>query len=434
MARFVTFVLIALFSLAGLPAAAQAPTGSWSLLEASPQHWYRFDDGDFIDPQTGWVVNPAGEVWKTADGGASWDLLGEYPSQYIRAVAFPTPDLGLFGTLYGDQILWRSTDGGQSFADVTGQISGPRPQGICGLYAVSDDVIYGAGWYDSPAHVVKSTDGGQTWTSRAMSDVAGSLVDIHFWDELRGIAVGGTEGARSTSRAVVVATEDGGETWTRRFTSTHTGEWAWKISFPTPTTGYVSIEGRPGKALKTTDGGLTWTEIVIPGGHDFQGIGFITENVGWASGRGQTMRTTNGGATWSPLSLDGQINRFEFFGDTLAYAMGTRIYQLDRLPTATEAPAPAAAFGIDGAYPNPTADGLTIRYHTPEAVEVDLAVFDLLGRRVAVLAQGIRPAGPQEAAWDGRTDAGGVAAPGVYVVRLQAGAQAAAQRVTVLGR
>ena len=437
MTRLATLALALAVAAPGLasPVAAQA-AGAWSLLDASPFHSYRFEDGDFIDPDTGWIVNPNGEVWKTADAGASWDLLGEYPSEYIRSVAFPTAELGFFGTLYGDRILWRSTDGGETFTDITGQIDGPLPQGICGLYAVSENVIYGAGWYDSPAHVVKTTDGGQTWTSRDMSDVAGSLVDVYFWDELRGIAIGGTDGAGGSSRAVVVMTEDGGETWTRRFTSSDSGEWGWKISFPTPSTGYVSIEGNGGKMLKTTDAGLTWTELALPTSADFQGAGFITENVGWTSGRGTMMGTTDGGQTWDPLALDGQINRFEFFGDTLAYAMGTRIYKLDRLSTAAETPTPAAAvaFGIDAAYPNPTAGGLTVTYRTARAASVTLAVFDLLGRRVATLADGARPAGLHEAAWDGREAGGAAVAPGVYVVRLQADGQTAVQRVTVLGR
>ena len=443
MIRSASLVLVATAALSS-PAAAQGASGSWSLLEASPFHNYRFEDGDFIDPSTGWIVNPNGEVWKTADAGASWEMLGDYGSQYIRSVAFPTSELGIFGTLYGSEILWRSTDGGQTFTDVTAQIAGPAPTGICGLYAVSEDVIYGAGYYNGPAHVVKTTDGGQTWTSRAMDDVAGSLVDIYFWDEMRGIAVGGTQGAWTDSQSIVVMTEDGGETWTRRYTSETFGEWGWKISFPTPTTGYVSIEHPytrapgPAKLLKTVDGGMSWTELSIPGSTEpegLQGTGFITENVGWASGRGTTSVTTDGGQTWDQLDLDGQINRFEFFGDTLAYAMGTRIYKLDRLSTAAaDAPDQPVAFGIDAAYPNPTASGLDVAYLLPRASEVDLAVYDLLGRRVATLASGLHATGRNDAAWDGRDASGSALAPGVYLLRLRAGQQADVQRVTLVGR
>ena len=404
------------------------------MLEASPFHGYRFEDGHFIDPQTGWVVNPAGEVWKTQDGGATWDLASVHPSEYIRSVAFLSEEVGFFGTLYGGQALYRTTDGGQTFEDVTGSIQGPAPAGICGLFAVDEQVVYGVGSYDGDATLIKTVDGGQTWTSRAMDDVMVSIVDVYFWDEARGVVVGGSNGLQDDGRAAVALTEDGGETWTRVFTSSRATEWAWKVSFPTPTTGYVSVEGRSGRALKTTDAGLTWAELTIPTGSDFQGIGFISENVGWVSGRGDTQTTTDGGQTWSPLDLDGQINRFEFFGDTLAYAMGTRIYKLGRLSTATDAPGEPALFGIDAVYPNPAASALTVDYRLATPGPVRVSVFDLLGRHVATLAGGRRPAGSHRAVWDGRLESGSPAAPGVYVVRLQATEQQDVRRVTVLGR
>src|SRR5690606_8637132 len=179
------------------------------------------------------------------------------------------------------------------------------------------------------------------------------------------------------------------------------GEWSWRITAPPPTTGYASVEGAvcPAKVLKTTAAGLTWTELTIPGSTDLQGLGFVTENVGWASGRGMTSVTTDGGQTWAPLGLYGYINRFEFFGDTLGYAMGHRIYRLDRPgdPVAAEDAAPAEAFAITATYPNPFADAATIRYRVATPTEVEVQVYDLLGRRVATLARGYRPAGAHEA-------------------------------------
>lgn len=51
----------------------------------------------------------------------------------------------------------------------------------------------------------------------------------------------------------------------------------------------------------------------------------------------------------------------------------------------------------------------------------------MLGRRVAVLADGDMPAGRHEARLDGRT-----LAPGVYVVRLTAGRRSVSRLVTVV--
>ncbi len=68
-----------------------------------------------------------------------------------------------------------------------------------------------------------------------------------------------------------------------------------------------------------------------------------------------------------------------------------------------------------GNYPNPFNPRTTIRYALPQAGTVRLVVYDMLGREVAVLADGPKPAGRHAA----RFDAGGLPS-GTYVYRLQA--------------
>jgi hypothetical protein len=89
-----------------------------------------------------------------------------------------------------------------------------------------------------------------------------------------------------------------------------------------------------------------------------------------------------------------------------------------------------SSLGLE-AYPNPASGPLTLRYTLPEAAQVRLSVYDVLGREVAVLTDAIQPAGMHEVAFERR----GLAS-GVYVVRMEAGEGARAQvltrRVTVL--
>ena len=84
----------------------------------------------------------------------------------------------------------------------------------------------------------------------------------------------------------------------------------------------------------------------------------------------------------------------------------------------------AAEFGLEPAAPNPFRDRTAITYHLAEDGPVSLAVYDALGRRVAVLASGEGSQGTHRAT----LDASGLSA-GIYLVRLQAGAQTAVQRV-----
>ncbi len=88
-------------------------------------------------------------------------------------------------------------------------------------------------------------------------------------------------------------------------------------------------------------------------------------------------------------------------------------------PPATLAAAPAG-FRLVGNHPNPFAGATTVSYELPRAGTVELVVYDVLGRRVRVLVSGERVAGPHEAVWDGRDDAGRPAAAGLYLYRLRA--------------
>ncbi len=112
------------------------------------------------------------------------------------------------------------------------------------------------------------------------------------------------------------------------------------------------------------------------------------------------------------------------------YAIGwdtRRIYRFARGVVAAEPSAPAGRVALRPAFPNPFASSSTLRFEQAEPGPVRLAVYDVLGREVAVLFDGPAPAGEHPV----RFDAAGLA-PGVYVVRMTAGGQAAAQALTLV--
>jgi hypothetical protein len=105
------------------------------------------------------------------------------------------------------------------------------------------------------------------------------------------------------------------------------------------------------------------------------------------------------------------------------------VFLIDRLAftgsTGAETGEPLA-FELAPAFPNPFHTRTTLAYTLPEATEVRLEVFDLLGRRVAVLVEDRLPAGRYEAAFQAES---GLAA-GAYVSRLRAGEHTAFARFT----
>ncbi len=77
-------------------------------------------------------------------------------------------------------------------------------------------------------------------------------------------------------------------------------------------------------------------------------------------------------------------------------------------------------FAIYDNYPNPFNPSTTISYDIPEPSRVSLIVYDIMGREVQRLVEGIVEPGYHAAVWNGRNTAGSPAASGVYIYRFSA--------------
>ncbi|MBI3004885.1 MAG: hypothetical protein HYY49_05650, partial [Ignavibacteriales bacterium] len=296
------------------PSHVPAQTGTWSSLPNAPVPPSRINDGFFISPSTGWVVSGAGLIYKTTNGGASWTpQLNKSNSTHFRSVGFVDPLRGWVGCLgIGDvnhpevtdtSILYATTNGGASWTPVNA-VSSAQPRGFCGMHVVNDSVICAVGRVRGPATFYRTTDRGATWTVKDMNSYAAGLVDVYFVHRDTGFAVGLTNSLHDSSSGVVLSTFDGGQTWTQRFKTTRKGEWCWKISFPSRNVAYVSLQRNsfsPIYILKSTDGGMTWSEKLFSSSYYFvQGIGFKNDSLGWVGGSGSlpAYETTNGGESW----------------------------------------------------------------------------------------------------------------------------------------
>jgi hypothetical protein len=87
---------------------------------------------------------------------------------------------------------------------------------------------------------------------------------------------------------------------------------------------------------------------------------------------------------------------------------------------------------ITGVAPNPCNPRTVCTFALARSQPVDLAVFDLRGRRVRQLATGIRPAGEHAVRWDGRDARGRAMSSGVYLLRLRTPAGADSRRISLL--
>jgi hypothetical protein len=81
-----------------------------------------------------------------------------------------------------------------------------------------------------------------------------------------------------------------------------------------------------------------------------------------------------------------------------------------------------AATALRSIYPNPFNPMTRVQFELSARARVELAIFDIAGRRVSVLVDREMDAGRYEVVWNGRTTSGRPAASGVYVCRFRAGA------------
>lgn len=77
-------------------------------------------------------------------------------------------------------------------------------------------------------------------------------------------------------------------------------------------------------------------------------------------------------------------------------------------------------FALGQNAPNPFNPSTRINYALPVAGNVRIEVFNILGQKVKVLADGYEEAGYKSVVWDGKDDQGSQVASGVYLYRINA--------------
>ena len=85
-----------------------------------------------------------------------------------------------------------------------------------------------------------------------------------------------------------------------------------------------------------------------------------------------------------------------------------------------EKPSPSVVAGLGPIFPNPFNPVTAIQFSTASSGRVELRVYDIAGRVVRTLAEGVRTVGHHDVTWDGRDDIGVAVASGVYICQLNA--------------
>ncbi len=211
--------------------------------------------------------------------------------------------------------------------------------------------------------------------------------------------------------------------------------------------GLVSVDFTFSNTSGASFSGEWWLRVTLPNGSDGPTFGpfaltladgastmeTVSKNVGSRNPAGTYTVSVYVGAAF-PDDFDNSASVFftKAAGRPLAGVAGPATWTLENHTRGTSesfvvATGEAASLAVEGVAPNPFSGSTAVRYAVGEAGSVRIAVYDVLGREVAVLVDTEVEAGAHEATFD----AAGLGA-GVYLYRVEAGSEVTTGRMTLL--
>ena len=191
-----------------------------------------------------------------------------------------------------------------------------------------------------------------------------------------------------------------------------------------------------GSSTPWTEGALTWNNAPPLTGMWLDATGGVSVNT-WLEYDVSAAVTGNGTFSFALTSASSNAAGF-------SSSEGADPPQLVVVASGGSAAAPAA-IAIEGEatlvpavmmlhanHPNPFRAETTIQYSLPRAASVRLVIYDVTGRAVRTLVQGVEEAGQRRATWDGRDERGSLAASGLYICRLEADGASLTRKVSLL--
>ncbi|MCF7826579.1 MAG: carboxypeptidase regulatory-like domain-containing protein [Candidatus Marinimicrobia bacterium] len=121
------------------------------------------------------------------------------------------------------------------------------------------------------------------------------------------------------------------------------------------------------------------------------------------------------------VAIDANGNRSE--GTNVVSTSIVSVDDLEMMPT---------AYGLSQNYPNPFNPTTTIEFALPEASQVSLEIYNLLGQKVRTLVNAYMPAGYINTSWDGLDQNGKEISSGTYIYRLQTADQSFSKKMVLM--
>jgi photosystem II stability/assembly factor-like uncharacterized protein len=385
-----------------------------------------------------------GVIYKTEDGGATWDELSASPDVFCGNLSFGDADHGLVIGLFGDE-SYVTADGGATFTRIDGRLDMFWENVIAerrGSGARDEIVILGAHYDSTSDHPAAGAPGADANASGVACVLAAAVAfrDLPTNRTLRFVFFGGAEQSYIGSRA-------------------HAEEGSAKdekivAAVVLDMVGYDEDGGRRDDAIARVNGDSVWVgdyagavTLLYELGLllDYDATGYPGDHCSFWESRYDAISFFEGGRGAEANMVYPYYHTDADTLDKLSVPLATRVGRVaaatvghlarseyigvnDPSAAAGAGPGPRVPLSV---FPNPykcgSAPGVTFR---GVAAPATITVYDVAGRKVA---RCVVPPGCEDYVWTpaGR---GGRLAPGVYVYRVEGEEQSEFGRLVVAGR
>lgn len=248
----------------------------------------------FVSATHGYLVGDRAKILETTDGGHTWEHYYTGIEKSYNKVKFFSSNIGV--VLGSDTTMLITHDGGASWQ---------QGRNFNLVFSSSDfsDIWFADAntWFVTGYNtVLKTTDGGTTWTSVNPNN-NNNILHIWFTDSQTGYFT--TNGSYT-----IYKTTDGGTSWNFGYSLNITSA-PNDLYFINSSEGLVALPD--GNIVRTSDGGSTFN-TVYTGSVSLNSFSFIDSQNGYCAGAdGTVLRTTDGGQTWTALT--GLSTTYDFY-------------------------------------------------------------------------------------------------------------------------
>ena len=243
-------------------------------------------------PRTFYMGVASGGLWRTTNGGESWEPMGDgqikVGSMGSIAVADSDPNIiyvgtgsdGLRSNVSTGRGVYKTTDAGKTWQFIglydVGQIGAVR------IHPTNPDIVWvaanGDGFKKSPERgIYKTTDGGRTWRKTLFVSDSSGAMDVELQPGNPNVVYAWMSRLERKPWTIISGSREGGfykstnggDTWQRIMTglpSELIGKGNLAVTAANPTRIYALIEAKPGGGVyRSDDAGQTWTQTSSQG-------------------------------------------------------------------------------------------------------------------------------------------------------------------------